>query len=61
MCQSQRAIEIEREGMGDKKTPGLEIRAEIFSVSGAPLSTFRKPYYEAEAKRREAMTEERHP
>jgi hypothetical protein len=47
--------------MGDKKTPGLEIRAEAFSVSGAPLSSFRRPYYEAEAKRRQAMNDDRHP
>ena len=52
----ERELHEKRLTEGDKKKPeGLQLRPRLYTASGAPLSSFRKPYYEAQEKKREAM------
>lgn len=63
-CNATAEVKEQQELMtkGDKKIPhGMNLVPVPFSVSGRPMSSFRAPYWEAEAARREAISTDSEP
>ena len=60
-CEADRARELKQKheyGDGKKEKPeGLSLIVEPFTLSGAPLSSFRESYYQQQAKLREDLSE----